>query len=336
MARLAIDAMGGDGGPAVTVAAALAHCDRAELLLVGDQARLGPMLAAAHVDVERIRIVHAADVVSSGDPLSDVLRRRPDTSMRRALALLAEGAVDGVVSSGDTAALMGLSRLLLAMVPGIERPAICKAIQGMRGPFWMLDLGANLECSARQLAQFAAMGATLARHAGNVAEPRVALLNIGTEENKGPQVLHDAAGLLRRSSGFDYVGYIEGNALFDGTADVVVCNGFSGNIALKSIEGAARMAGHLVARLVGSLSLLQKAGLALSRSRLQGLREDFNPQRYNGASFVGLRGTVVKSHGGADAEGFAFAIEQALAEVAAGIPRRLAERFAGAVDAGLF
>jgi glycerol-3-phosphate acyltransferase PlsX len=248
--------------------------------------------------------------------------------MRRALALLSEGAVDGVVSAGDTAALLGLSRLLLEMVPGIERPAICKAIQGMRGPFWMLDLGANLDCSSRQLAQFAAMGATLARHAGGVAEPRVALLNVGTEDGKGPAVLHEAAGLLRDAPGLSYVGYIEGNALFEGVADVVVCNGFAGNIALKSIEGAARMAGHLLTRLVSTLSPLQKAGLALSRSRLQALRGDFNPQRYNGASFVGLGGTVVKSHGAADAEGFAFAIEQARAEVAAGVPQRLAERVA--------
>jgi glycerol-3-phosphate acyltransferase PlsX len=231
---------------------------------------------------------------------------------------------------------MGLSRLLLEMVPGIERPAICKAIQGKQGPFWMLDLGANLECSARQLAQFAAMGATLARHAGGVGEPRVALLNVGTEQNKGPEVLHEAAHLLRRASGFQYVGFMEGSTLFEGRADVVVCNGFAGNIALKSIEGAARMAGHLFTTLVASLSPLQKAGMALSRSRLRGLQQEFNPQRYNGASFVGLGGTVVKSHGGADAEGFAFAIRQALAEVAAGIPRRLAERFSGAHGADPF
>jgi glycerol-3-phosphate acyltransferase PlsX len=303
-------------------------CRRADLLLVGDETQLGPMLSRTPDTAARLRVVHAADVVSSGDPLIDILRRRPDTSMRRALALLSEGAVDGVVSAGDTAALLGLSRLLLEMVPGIERPAICKAIQGMRGPFWMLDLGANLDCSSRQLAQFGAMGATLARHAGGVAEPRVALLNVGTEEGKGPEVLHEAARLLRDAPGLSYVGYIEGNALFEGVADVVVCNGFAGNIALKSIEGAARMAGHLLTRLVGTLSPLQKIGLALSRSRLQALRGDFNPQRYNGASFVGLGGTVVKSHGGADAEGFAFAIEQARAEVEAGVPQRLAERVA--------
>jgi len=164
----------------------------------------------------------------------------------------------------------------------------------------------------------------------------VALLNVGTEETKGPEVLHETARLLRQTHGLRYVGYIEGNALFEGRADVVVCNGFAGNISLKSIEGAARMAGHLLTTLVASLSPLQKAGLALSRTRLQRLRGDFNPQRYNGASFVGLGGIVVKSHGGADAEGFAFAIEQALNEVAAGIPRRLSERFAGAADGRTF
>ncbi len=316
--------MGGDAGPEVAVAAARALRDRADITLVGDEAAIRAELPRA---LGPISIVHASDQVADSDSFSDVLRRRPDTSMRRALALHAQGQVDAVVSAGDTAALMALSRMLLSMIPGIERPAICKAIQGKRGPFWMLDLGANLDCSPELLIQFAGMGMTLACHAGGIARPRVALLNVGTEKNKGPAVLHEAAVSLEHDPQYEYVGYIEGSALFDGCADVVVCDGFAGNIALKSMEGAAGMAGHMMRDWLGSLSALQKAGLFLSRSRLVSLRWDLNPQKYNGASFVGLAGVVVKSHGGADSQGFACAIEEAIAEVFARIPQRLTHQF---------
>lgn len=322
--RIAVDAMGGDGGLAVTVEAARILQERADITLVGNETAIR---AALPQPPGHISIVHAGDQVADSDSLSDVLRRRPDSSMRRALTLHAEGQVDAVVSAGDTAALMALSRMLLSMIPGIERPAICKAIQGRHGPFWMLDLGANLDCNARQLLQFAGMGVTLACHAGGIEQPRVALLNVGTEENKGPAVLREAAALLELDHGFEYIGYIEGSALFEGCTDVVVCDGFAGNIALKSMEGAARMAGYLIRQWLGSLSALQRAGLALSRSRLVSLRRDLNPQKYNGASFVGLAGVVVKSHGAADAQGFAYAIEQAIAEVFARIPQRLAHQF---------
>jgi glycerol-3-phosphate acyltransferase PlsX len=321
--------MGGDGGLAVTAAACQAMKSWVDITLVGEEVAIRAALSreAESDEPEGVSIQPAGDRVASSDALSDVLRRRPDTSMRRALELHAEGRVDAVVSAGDTAALMALSKMLLSMVPGIERPAICKSIQGIHGPFWMLDLGANLDCPAHQLTQFAGMGVTLARHLGRIESPRVALLNIGTEETKGPSVIREAATILEGSPHFVYVGYIEGNALFDGMADVVVCDGFAGNIAVKSIEGAARMAGHMMRRWLESLSPLQKAGLSLSRSRLESLRQDLNPQKYNGASFVGLDGIVVKSHGAADAQGFACAIEQAVAEVDARIPQRLAEQF---------
>ncbi len=313
--------MGGDGGPEVTVPAAAALADRAELILVGDEPRIRAVLAGAG---EGIAIHPAAEQVTADDSLADVLRRKPDSSMRQALLLHASGQADAVVSGGDTAALMALSRALLDMVPGIDRPAICKDLQGMEGPFWMLDLGANVECSARHLQQFAHMGTLAARYVGGVAAPRVALLNIGTESRKGPARLQEAAEVLQDDPLIDYVGFVEGNTLFSGRADVVVTDGFTGNVALKSIEGAARMAGHLVRSWLDGLGPLEQAAMALARSKLQALRHELNPQRYNGASFVGLCGVVVKSHGSADSEGFQSAIREALLEVEARIPARLA------------
>jgi phosphate acyltransferase len=200
-------------------------------------------------------------------------------------------------------------------------------MHGMERPFWMLDLGANLDCSMRQLHQFARMGSVLARYVGGIAAPRVALLNIGTESRKGPEVLHAAADLLAQDPSLHYVGFVEGSALFSGRADVVVADGFAGNISLKSIEGAARMAGHLLRAWLDTLSPLEQAGMSLARTKLRALRHELNPQRYNGASFVGLSGVVIKSHGSADVEGFGSAIEEALLEVGGQIPRRLAAQF---------
>jgi glycerol-3-phosphate acyltransferase PlsX len=291
------------------------------MILVGDAERLH----AQHTGQSpHITIQHAAEVLSATDSLAEVLRRRPDSSMRQALLRHAAGDADAVVSAGDTAALMALSRAILDMVPGIERPAICKDLHGMQGPFWMLDLGANLACTPAQLKQFAHMGCTLARHLGGVAEPRVALLNIGTEAGKGPAALKEAARLLEKDPGLRYVGFVEGNVLFSNVADVVVADGFAGNIALKSIEGAARMAGHLLRRWLDGLGPLQQAGLLLAQSELKTLQHELNPQRYNGASFVGLSGVVIKSHGSADVEGFQSAIEEAIAEVEGRIPLRMA------------
>lgn len=313
--------MGGDGGPAVTVAAALALADRADLILVGVEADIR---RAAGPNSQDLRIHPASEVLSASDSLADVLRRRPDSSMRQALMLLAGGDVDGVVSAGDTAALMALSRAQLAMVAGIDRPAIGKFLQGMAGGFWMLDLGANLDCSVEQLHQFARMGTILARHVSDVDAPRVALLNIGTEPHKGPDLQRQAAERLAADADLDYVGFIEGNRLFDGVADVVVTDGFAGNIALKSIEGAARMAGHLLRSWLDGLGPLARLGMWPARRHLRQLGHGLNPQRYNGASLVGLSGVVVKSHGSADAEGFQSAIEEAILEIRGRIPERLA------------
>ena len=317
--------MGGDGGPAVTVPAATVLAERADIVLVGDAEQLR---STRHTLPPRIRIHHAAQVLSPGDSLADVLRRRPDSSMRQALQLHAQGEADAAVSAGDTAALMALSRSLLDMISGIERPAICKAVQGMEGPFWMLDLGANLDCTPLQLRQFAHMGSLLARHVGGITDPRVALLNIGTEAGKGPAVLSEAARLMDADREVTYAGFVEGNVLFSAAADVVVTDGFAGNIALKSIEGTARMARYLLETWLEGLEPEARAAVTGIPSGVDALRHELNPQRYNGASFVGLAGVVIKSHGSADMEGFQSAIEEAILEVEGRIPTRIAAEFA--------
>jgi phosphate acyltransferase len=326
--RIAVDVMGGDAGPVITVPAAVSFTSRSDVVLVGDEPTIRDILRDTQPDhPSGVTILHARERVDSTDSLSMVLRRKLDSSMRRALMLHAEGAVDAVVSGGDTAALMALSRLLLDMVPGVERPAICKELQGMRGPFWMLDLGANIDCTPRQLHQFARMGSILAHCIGELPAPRVALLNIGTESRKGPDVLHVAAELLAGDPALNYVGFVEGSMLFAGEVDVVVADGFAGNIAVKSIEGAARMVGHLFREWLDRLGPIEQAGMALSRAKVKTLRHELNPQRYNGASFVGLSGVVVKSHGSADVEGFCSAIGEALLEADNHIPSRLAAQF---------
>lgn len=318
--------MGGDGGVATTVAAAVRFASLADLTLVGDAPEIQ---AALTIDNDSIDVQHAGEVVTPADTLADVLRHKPDSSMRRALRLHAEGHVDGVVSGGDTGALMALARQQLHMIPGIERPAILKQIEGISDNFWMLDLGANLDCSAEQLLQFAQIGALLASSLGGGARPRVALLNIGTERRKGPEILQRAAESLAGDPEFEYVGFIEADRLFLNYADVVVCDGFSGNIALKSMEGAAHMAGHLLERKLSSMRGIRRLTMGLVRKTLQELRDEFNPQRYNGASFVGLNGVVVKSHGGADTIGFQSALREAVLEIQNSIPERLAVLFQG-------
>jgi phosphate acyltransferase len=272
--------MGGDAGPVVTVPASLSFASRADVVLVGDEPTIRKVIREAFPDhPPGVTVLHASERVDPTDSLSVVLRRKFDSSMRRALMLHAEGAVDAVVSGGDTAALMALARLLLDMVPGVDRPAICKELRGTRGPFWMLDLGANIDCTPRQLHQFARIGSLLAECIGGLAAPRVALLNIGTESRKGPELLHVAAELLASDPELNYAGFVEGSMLFAGEFDVVVTDGFAGNIAVKSIEGAARMAGHLFREWLDRLSPIEQAGMALARAKVKSLRHELNPQR---------------------------------------------------------
>ncbi|MFU6373618.1 phosphate acyltransferase PlsX [Metapseudomonas otitidis] len=322
---IAIDAMGGDFGPRCIVPASiacLADFPSLHLVLVGQAPVLEELIAReSGVDRRRLSVEHAAEVVAMDERPSQALRSKPDSSMRVALDLVRAGRAHACVSAGNTGALMALSRYVLKTLPGIDRPAMVTAIPTARGHCHLLDLGANVDCSAEHLYQFAVMGSVAAEALG-LRSPRVALLNVGTEDIKGNQQVKLAASLLQQANGLNYIGYIEGDALYRGEADVVVCDGFVGNILLKSSEGlvamiAARIESlfteNLGSRLVGALALP-----LLSR-----LKGDLAPSRHNGASFLGLQGIVVKSHGSAGADGFQSAIRRAVIEVRENLPQRL-------------
>ncbi len=322
---IAIDAMGGDFGPHCIVPASIAclvEFPSLHLVLVG-QAPILEDLIARHpaVDRARLHVEHASEVIGMDERPSQALRGKPDASMRVALELVRNGRAQACVSAGNTGALMALSRYVLKTLPGIDRPAMVSPVPTATGSCQLLDLGANVDCSAEHLYQFAVMGSVAAEALG-VVNPRVALLNVGTEEVKGNQQVKLAASLLQQAHALNYTGFIEGDGLYRGEADVVVCDGFVGNILLKSSEGLAAMisarieslfTANLGARLVGSVAL------PLLR-RLQG---DLAPARHNGASFLGLQGIVVKSHGAAGVEGFQSAIRRALVEVRENLPQRL-------------
>ncbi|GFM75701.1 phosphate acyltransferase PlsX [Pseudomonas cichorii] len=325
---IAIDAMGGDFGPRNIVQASLACLTATpslHLALVG-QAPLIEELIARHsgVDRSRLHIVHASEVVTMDERPSQALRGKPDSSMRVALGLVADGQAQACVSAGNTGALMALSRLVLKTLPGIDRPAMVAAIPTRSGYCQLLDLGANVDCSAEALYQFAVMGAVTAEALG-VASPRVALLNVGTEDIKGNQQVKQAAVLLQAARGINYIGFVEGDGLYRGEADVVVCDGFVGNVLLKSSEGLATM---IVARMdeLFRRSLMAKAVGVLAMPLLKRLQTELAPARHNGASLLGLQGIVVKSHGSASAQGFESAIQRALIEVRENLPQRLRGR----------
>lgn len=317
--------MGGDFGPRCIVPASiacLAEFPSLHLVLVGQAPVLEELIAReSGFDRRRLSVEHAAEVVAMDERPSQALRSKPDSSMRVALDLVRAGRAHACVSAGNTGALMALSRYVLKTLPGIDRPAMVTAIPTARGHCHLLDLGANVDCSAEHLYQFAVMGSVAAEALG-LRSPRVALLNVGTEDIKGNQQVKLAASLLQQANGLNYIGYIEGDALYRGEADVVVCDGFVGNILLKSSEGlvamiAARIESlfteNLGSRLVGALALP-----LLSR-----LKGDLAPSRHNGASFLGLQGIVVKSHGSAGADGFQSAIRRAVIEVRENLPQRL-------------
>lgn len=320
--------MGGDFGPRNIVQASLACLTATpslHLALVG-QAPLIEELIARHsgVDRSRLHIVHASEVVTMDERPSQALRGKPDSSMRVALGLVADGQAQACVSAGNTGALMALSRFVLKTLPGIDRPAMVAAIPTRSGYCQLLDLGANVDCSAESLYQFAVMGAVVAESLG-VVNPRVALLNVGTEDIKGNQQVKQAAALLQAASGLNYIGFVEGDGLYRGEADVVVCDGFVGNVLLKSSEGLATM---IVARMdeLFRRSLMAKAVGVLAMPLLKRLQAELAPARHNGASLLGLQGIVVKSHGSASAQGFESAIRRALIEVRENLPQRLSGR----------
>ncbi|MCB1865936.1 MAG: phosphate acyltransferase PlsX [Chromatiales bacterium] len=320
--RVAVDAMGGDCGPPATVPAALdvlaRHADL-ELLLVGREDVIREQLGPG--DRPRVSIVHASEVVSMDDLPSHALRKKKDSSMRVAINLVQDGRADACVSAGNTGALMATARFVLKTLPGIDRPAIMTALPTTKGCFHMLDLGANVDSTAEHLFQFAVMGSELVTAVHGLARPRVGLLNIGEEEIKGNDQVKHAHELLSRSN-LNYVGFVEGDRIYTGAADVVVCDGFVGNVALKSSEGVAKMIAHFLRESFTASWLSRLSALAAMPS-LKRLRDRIDPRHYNGASLLGLKGIVIKSHGSADRIAFANAIRIAMKEVRERVPERI-------------
>jgi glycerol-3-phosphate acyltransferase PlsX len=312
--RIAVDAMGGDEGVRVMVdGAALARRrhDRFKFLLVGDEARI----KAALEDHPNLRsaseVLHAEDTINGDEKPSQALRRAKTTSMGLAVEAVKSGAAGAAVSGGNTGALMAIAKIALRTMPGIDRPALAALLPTLgENDLVMLDLGANTECDARNLVEFAVMGAAYSRVVTGRAEPRVRLLNIGTEEIKGTDSLQQAAAVLRQAEGnlaMSFDGYAEADILGSGQFDVVVSDGFSGNIALKAVEGTAKFVADLLKRSFRS-SLRSKFGFLISRPATDLLRHHLDPNNHNGAVFLGLNGIVVKSHGGASAAGVANAV----------------------------
>lgn len=320
---IALDAMGGDVGPDVVVPAAVTVARRRSdlnLVLVGQETLLREALVKADgVELNRISIHHASEVVGMDELPSQALRGKKDSSMRIAIKLVKEGEARACVSAGNTGALMATARYLLRTLPGIDRPAICTAIPSSRGHTHVLDLGANVDSKSDHLFQFAVMGAELVRAVDDVKRPRVGLLNIGQEEIKGNDQVKQAAAMLADSD-LDFVGFVEGDDIFLGNADVVVCDGFVGNVALKSTEGVAKMISSIIRREFKRNVLTRLAGM-LAFPVLRSVGGQIDPRRYNGASLLGLGGIVIKSHGSADAFAFEHAIEIAALESRKDVPR---------------
>ncbi len=324
---IALDAMGGDHGPTVVVPAALeilARHAEVRLVLVGDRASLEQHCATGlERFADRLQIRHATQVVGMDESPATALRGKKDSSMRVAIDLVKEGAADACVSAGNTGALMATARFVLKTLPGIDRPAIITAIPSIRGHTHMLDLGANVDLDAGQLFQLAVMGATLVRAVDSLERPRVGLLNVGAEEIKGNEEVKQAHVLLGASE-LNYIGFVEGDDVYTGDADVIVCDGFVGNVALKTSEGLAQMITHFMRQAFTRNLLTRFVGL-IATPVLHSFKKRIDPRRYNGASLVGLQGIVIKSHGGADALAFANAIDIALIEVAKAVPKTIGE-----------
>lgn len=336
MIAIAIDAMGGDHGPAVTVPAALAALKKQpdiKLILVGRRERLLPELAQHRAD-ESVRLVvhHAPEVVEMDEPPAQALRSKKVSSMRIAIELVKQGEAQAAVSAGNTGALMATARFVLKTLPGIDRPAIVQTLPAIRGHTHVLDLGANVDCTPEQLVQFAIMGSILVSAIEGKERPRVALLNVGQEDIKGNEVVKKAAELLRASH-VNYVGYAEGNDIYTGDLDVVVCDGFVGNIALKASEGIARMMWHFL-RHEFKKNWATRLSALCARPALRAIGRRFDTRRYNGATLVGLNGTVIKSHGGADAWSYEHAIFEALSEAQNRVPERIGAELLGMLGTG--
>ena len=325
---VALDAMGGDVGPDVVVPAALASLrdhDDLTVILVGDEAVLENALARRKAAAsDRLIIRHASQVVEMDDLPSHAMRNKKDSSMRVAINLVKQGDAAACVSAGNTGALMATARFVLKMLPGIDRPAICTALPSMTSHTWMLDLGANVDVDAEHLLQFAVMGSVMARAVDGNESPRIGLLNIGEEEIKGNEQVKEAGQLLT-SSHLNYGGYAEGDDIYKGGFDVVVCDGFVGNVSLKTTEGVAKMIAQFI-REEFSRNLLTRLAALVTMPVLRAFKNRIDPRCYNGASLLGLRGIVIKSHGSADELAFANAIKVAVLAVRESVPDRISSQ----------
>ncbi len=328
--RLAVDCMGGDHGSSVTLPATFDFLRRdqsAQVILTGLESELtAPVARVAAEFGQRLSVRHASEVVAMDESVANALRGKKDSSMRVAVDLIKCGEADAAVSAGNTGALMAISRFVLKTLDGIDRPAICSILPSQNGRTYVLDLGANVDCSAEHLLQFGVMGSLLASALEHKDRPTVGLLNIGEEEIKGNEVVRRAGDLLK-ASGLNFIGNVEGNDIFRGKSDVVVCDGFVGNVTLKASEGLAQFIGNTL-KDEFSKSWLSKLTALIAMPVLKSFKQRFDHRRYNGASLLGLRGIVVKSHGSADAFAFGFALDRAAEAARQKLPSMIAARMA--------
>jgi len=321
-ATIALDAMGGDFGPEVVIPAAVHVVQKTSdihIILVGDETCLRDCAKSLKIDLDKhFEIQHASQVVEMHEDPRHAVRKKKDSSMRVAINMVKDGRAQAVVSAGNTGALMATAKFVLKMLPGIERPAICTTIPSYGGHTHMLDLGANVDSSAEHLFQFAIMGSVLAEAIDSTHTPKVGLLNIGSEDSKGNAQVKDAHKLLQKGT-FNYIGFVEGDDIYTDKVDVVVCDGFVGNVSLKTMEGVAKMIARMMREEFKKSPFSILAGL-IAMPVLNRFKKRVDPRMYNGASMLGLTGIVIKSHGGADILSYANAIEIALLEIKKSVP----------------
>ncbi|MFI4954443.1 MAG: phosphate acyltransferase PlsX [Gammaproteobacteria bacterium] len=331
--RIALDVMGGDFGPEVTLPAAMDRLQRypqLQIVLVGDESAINSHLHSRYKTeakrfADRWSVQHAPDKVDMDELPAHALRKKRNSSMRIALDLVKAGSVQACVSAGNTGALMAMARFVLKTLPGIDRPAIASSLPTRKGQCLMLDLGANVDCQAQHLLQFAVMGSVLASAVYEIPSPRVGLLNIGVEQIKGNEQVKEAARYLQTINEINYIGYVEGDGIYAGDADVIVCDGFVGNVALKTSEGLAKMLIDMI-RKHAKANWFNRLAALMATPMLKALAHEMDPKRYNGASLLGLRGTVIKSHGGADELALRYAIDECVSEVEHNVTQLVADQ----------
>jgi len=329
---IAVDCMGGDHGPEVILPAVFDFLRRdpdCGVVLVGREDEVRPMVGAEFG--ERLRLRHAEEVVAMDEAVASALRGKKDSSMRVAVDLVKEGTADAAISAGNTGALMAISRFVLKTLPGIDRPAIATIMPTTRGHVYVLDLGANVDCQAEHLLQFGIMGSLLVSALEHREGPSIGLLNIGEEDIKGSEVVKQAGELLK-NSGLNFCGNVEGNDIWRGATDVVVCDGFVGNVVLKSSEGLAQMISRGLKEEF-SRNLFTKLAAVVAMPVIRAFKRRFDPRAYNGASLLGLKGVVVKSHGSADSYAFLCALERAAEAARQHLPEKIAARMAAVATA---